>query len=195
MARQLDLRGQVLKIEEHASLADEVGATVWDCSLVLTYYMEHTDTVKDKRVIELGSGTGLVGLAAAMLGASEVLLTDRSHLLQGIRHNVQINSLGGTVRVEELEWGEACSHLCPPFDVILLSDCFYDTHSTTKLLKSIAELSGTTTLIIFAHEDRITSEDCFNEISKHGMTWDKVHDLHPDWQCSDISLYHLKVET
>jgi len=32
--------------------------------------------LKDKRVLELGSGTGIVGLAAAAFGAQKVYLTD-----------------------------------------------------------------------------------------------------------------------
>lgn len=43
-------------------------------------------------MLELGSGTGVVGLAAALLGA-HVTLTDLPHLLPGIRRNVEVRPL------------------------------------------------------------------------------------------------------
>eukprot|EP00976_Prorocentrum_cordatum_P111821 1195430-Prorocentrum_minimum.AAC.10 len=84
MGREVEIAGQVIEVDEHNSLEDEVGATVWDCALVLAHYLEHSraQDLQGKRAIELGSGTGLVGLAAAILG-SVVTLTDRKHLLDG----------------------------------------------------------------------------------------------------------------
>ncbi|KAJ3103113.1 hypothetical protein HDU97_010393 [Phlyctochytrium planicorne] len=56
-------------------------AVVWDCSIVLSKFLEQNAgsgseyDVSGKRAIELGSGRGLVGLAATILGA-ELTLTD-----------------------------------------------------------------------------------------------------------------------
>ncbi|GMF63814.1 unnamed protein product [Phytophthora fragariaefolia] len=56
-------------------------AKVWDCALVLSKFLANDtyfphDFFANKRVIELGCGIGVPGLAAAALGAKEVVLTD-----------------------------------------------------------------------------------------------------------------------
>lgn len=43
-------------------------------------------TLKGNKVLELGSGTGLVGLAAAILGADQVMLTDLEYTLDNLRY-------------------------------------------------------------------------------------------------------------
>ena len=55
---------------------DLVGQTVWSSSDDLIHLMQHQDLVRGKRILELGSGTGICGIAAAVLGASSVVLTD-----------------------------------------------------------------------------------------------------------------------
>ena len=74
-----------------------------------------------KTVLELGSGTGLVGIAAAKAGAGRVFITDqayvilhspwggvdgslRSVLLPIMRSNVELNELSPLVQAEELNW-------------------------------------------------------------------------------------------
>lgn len=60
-----------------------------------------------KRVLDLGTGTGIAGLAAAQCGAKEVILTDRPTLEPLVRSNVEHNSGGFSdahVRFEPLEW-------------------------------------------------------------------------------------------
>lgn len=56
------------------------GASVWPATAVLTKYLaEEAQRARlaQKSVLELGSGMGLVGMAAAVLGAKSVCLTDR----------------------------------------------------------------------------------------------------------------------
>jgi predicted nicotinamide N-methyase len=54
------------------------GATVWPAAIVMIKYLErHRDSlVKGKKVIDLGSGTGVTSIAAAILGAKHVICTD-----------------------------------------------------------------------------------------------------------------------
>ena len=61
----------VLKI--HQSEVGDVGCVVWDAALVLSKYLETADFeygqgLEGKSVIELGAGTGIVGLMAASFG-------------------------------------------------------------------------------------------------------------------------------
>jgi nicotinamide N-methyltransferase len=53
--------------------------------------------LENKHVLELGSGTGLLGLVAARLGAASVTLTDLPSELDLLRANVALNSIGGFV--------------------------------------------------------------------------------------------------
>jgi predicted nicotinamide N-methyase len=47
--------------------------------------------VHNKRVLEVGSGTGVSGLAAAYLGAALSVLTDLDYTLDNLRANVDLN--------------------------------------------------------------------------------------------------------
>lgn len=63
--------GTVLRF--YQSEIGDVGCVVWDAALVLSKYLETADfcngnDLKSKVVVELGSGTGAVGLVAASLG-------------------------------------------------------------------------------------------------------------------------------
>ena len=70
--RSLEFNNQVLIIKQCSS--GDVGCVVWDAALVLLKFMESDffkskhETLEQKHVIELGSGTGAVGLAASLLG-------------------------------------------------------------------------------------------------------------------------------
>ena len=85
---------------------------------------------RDRRVLELGSGCGLGGIAAAALGA-EVVLTDI--VTQQAEHNVRetFRNTGVVLpRVQRLRWGEAgdieAAGKDGPFDVILGGDVLYN---------------------------------------------------------------------
>jgi predicted nicotinamide N-methyase len=69
--------GKALKLcTKHGGV---LGGTVWPAASVLCSYLaenQHTLDLKNSHCVELGSGTGAVGLYAAGLGAASVILTD-----------------------------------------------------------------------------------------------------------------------
>lgn len=74
---------------------------------MLTKYLEHSGLdLSDKRVLEVGAGTGLVGIAASVLGAGCVLITDLEYTLNNTAANIAANepSLRGRVHTAELDW-------------------------------------------------------------------------------------------
>ena len=53
------------------------GATVWPAAVVMIKYLERQkQLISDKLVVDLGSGTGITSIAAALLGARHVICTD-----------------------------------------------------------------------------------------------------------------------
>ncbi|KAL2613830.1 hypothetical protein R1flu_025522 [Riccia fluitans] len=104
-------------------------------------------------VLELGSGTGLVGIVAACLGA-HVILTDLPHVLPNVEYNIELNrgaiqAAGGSVESRVLRWGveEDIKSLgdLASFDIILASDVvYYDTLFGPLLdtLKWLVEAAG-----------------------------------------------------
>ncbi|RUS15253.1 hypothetical protein BC937DRAFT_92697 [Endogone sp. FLAS-F59071] len=128
---------QELESEEHTV---RTAGSVWDCGIILAKYLEKqvaSLALKDRRVIELGAGKSLPGLAAAVLGA-RVTLTDAPGVVPSIRRVVALNGLdvpsrrpseGIVEMVEALDWVYRDLYLptilpayAPPFDFVICSD-------------------------------------------------------------------------
>jgi predicted nicotinamide N-methyase len=101
-----------ISIHEPTLTSDNIGFKTWGASYLLSkrlHTLEIPQTESQLRVLELGSGTGLVGMAvAAVLGAS-VLLTDLPEIEGNLTRNVkqnrpEIEALGGSVISAVLDW-------------------------------------------------------------------------------------------
>jgi hypothetical protein len=116
-------------------------------------------------VVEVGSGTGAAGLAAAAAGASQVVLTDRPaavpRLTQSIARNAPMLRALDTVAVAApLEWGDVgMARACCPdgCDVVLACDCLYTPEAMVHeaLMSTFVALAGPRGgLILHAYEVR-----------------------------------------
>ncbi|KAJ1482011.1 putative methyltransferase-domain-containing protein, partial [Baffinella frigidus] len=117
---------------QHGAACDGTGAAVWDAALVLCEFLAlHPDLVRGKRVVELGSGTGVLGLVCARLGAERVILTDLPEQLPLLEDNVRRNALETRVAVRGCAWGsqpavrEVIAALGGPPDLVVASDVVY----------------------------------------------------------------------
>lgn len=91
--------------------------------------------------MELGTGTGLVGLVCAKLGARSITLTDyHPSVLATVARNVQENALSiSQVTVAKLDWREVDSALLSdPYDVLIGSDLLYELEHA-RLLPRVVE--------------------------------------------------------
>ena len=116
--------------EAHTQSADGTYRRLWPTSTAFAQYLcTHPALIRGKRVIEIGSGSGAIGLVCAALGAAHVCITDSAvHLIaDNVAHNPQ---LSGMVSVLPLAWGkrshiEACLQVGGHFDVVVACEVVY----------------------------------------------------------------------
>ncbi|XP_068872189.1 protein N-lysine methyltransferase METTL21D isoform X1 [Aphelocoma coerulescens] len=153
--RELERRdGPALRLEQRA--AGGVGCVVWDAALVLAKFLETGACPLARRhVLELGAGTGAVGIMAATLGAN-VTVTDLEELQELLMVNIENNKhlVTGSVRAKVLKWGEDVTEFQPPPDYILMADCIYYEESLEPLLKTLKDLTGPDTCVLCCYEQR-----------------------------------------
>jgi predicted nicotinamide N-methyase len=94
------------------------------------YILDSPEIVRGKQVIDIASGSGLVGIAAMKAGAAAVLAADIDQFsVAAIALNADLNSAILTPTTENLL-------LAPPpqTDVILVGDLFYEKHVAERCL-------------------------------------------------------------
>ena len=93
------------------------------------YVLDHPQLVAGKSVLDIGAGSGLVAIAAAMAGASSVLAADiDSYSCAAIHLNAAANQCSVTVSQDDLI-GAAGN-----WDIILVGDLFYERPLAERLL-------------------------------------------------------------
>ncbi|ODV74543.1 S-adenosylmethionine-dependent methyltransferase CYBJADRAFT_177236 [Cyberlindnera jadinii NRRL Y-1542] len=95
-------------LNEPALTSDSLGLKTWGSSLVLSELLAKTHEGLDihGEILELGAGTGLVGITLSKLGY-EVVLTDLPEILDNLRKNVELNSVDSECHV--LDWTDPSS--------------------------------------------------------------------------------------
>ena len=99
------------------------------------YVLDNPAVVAGQRVLDIGSGSGLVGLAAAKAGAASVLAADiDSFACAAIRLNARANSCAITTTQDDLIGAPNA------WEVILVGDLFYERPLAERLLAWLTPL-------------------------------------------------------
>ncbi|OQR80943.1 hypothetical protein ACHHYP_16976 [Achlya hypogyna] len=194
--------GRVLRIRQLSN--GEVnglgtGLTVWPAACVLLKYLEHRfGYLDDMRVLELGCGTGAVGLAAALLGAS-VVLTDQEQIQFLMHENARINAAEG-VHVCAYDWGSPLHGvLAAPFDLVLISDCILPKlYPIEPLVQAIMLLCRGSTKVLVSFEHRYfplfdPKVRFWTLVSAAGLELRNVPlpEQHPSYNVDDIEIWEI----
>lgn len=102
-----------ITIHEPTLTADNLGLKTWASSYMLAKRLHTVPTpselTPDFPVLELGSGTGLVGIAAAAVWGASVTLTDLPEIVPNLSRNIDANQAtiqagGGSTSAAVLDW-------------------------------------------------------------------------------------------
>jgi predicted nicotinamide N-methyase len=93
------------------------------------YILDHPEQIMGKHVLDIGSGSGMVAIAAAKAGAASVLAADiDAFSIAAIRLNTAANGVIVAVTQDDLIGAEG------DWDVILVGDLFYERPLAERLL-------------------------------------------------------------
>ncbi|XP_052170936.1 uncharacterized protein LOC127787112 [Diospyros lotus] len=179
-SREVEIAGEKLVIYEHDDVCDLAtgraltGSWVWDSAFVLSQWTATQGRLEfdfaGKTVLELGAGTGLPGLTAALLGASRVVLTDVEALLPGLTKNVEANGLGDRIWVSRLVWGsDDLPEEVGGVELVIMSDVFFDATDVAVLGRTLKRVCGEKTRVWAACEIRPLTGECLNELVSVGF--------------------------
>ena len=123
------------------------------------------------KVLELGSGCGIAGIAFAQLWPQcQVFLTDLTEAMDVLESNIAkaAPAVGTKLSCALLDWGEAFPEALRStiFDVVLVSDCSYNSDSLPALVKTFSLIAATSpnVLLLVSLKVRHSSEAVFFEL-------------------------------
>lgn len=194
-----------LNLHEPSLTEDSLGLKTWTSSWLLAKRLHslscHVPSGRP-RVLELGAGTGLVGLAAASIWqglVSEVMLTDLPEIVPNLRKNIDLNfdSLTAGIEIDSriLDWSDDADSPTSSeeaYPLILAADPIYSMDHPPMLVAALSRwLQGSPTsrfileLPLRQGYDK-ERQDLRMRLEEFMVVVEEGRDLgHDDWEAAD----------
>lgn len=211
--RKLSFGPCVLEIHQlpdaSISIDKNTGNLLWDGAYLLASLLFEGFGDIDfagKTVIELGSGTGLVGLIPVLKGASRTILTDLpgtplALTMDNLERNMAaIKAAGGigSASALPLKWGTPdplqSLGLARPPEIIIAPEILYLQHLHGHLLHTLLKLSSPDTIIAMCYKKRGLGEEGFYHLANANFTLDPIptQSLPKEFRNSDHFVFTMK---
>jgi predicted nicotinamide N-methyase len=114
------------------------------------HLLDHPGIVAGRRVLDFGSGSGLVAIAAAKAGARQVFAAETDHFAAAaIAINAALNKVG-----VELAPAEVVGVLDPAWQVVTAGDVCYEREMTERVVPWLRALAGNGALVLLGDPGR-----------------------------------------
>jgi predicted nicotinamide N-methyase len=205
-SRKIEIDENATEVEISQNLQFGYAGEVWDAALVFSHFIinkhnRHNFSFVGKTILELGSGTGICGLMAAIKNAKKVYLTDKEENLDILKKNYELNKHLITlteVVITSLNWTkpEEYAHITDKIDMIICSDIVWDLKlydSIINVMDYFTEVNTTEILLSYQYRKQ-TDIEFFNELKAEGK-WqvERIPDsvLDEEYRSDDIFLVRI----
>ncbi|OAL28969.1 hypothetical protein AYO22_02405 [Fonsecaea multimorphosa] len=150
MTRSFEINdGLTVNLHEPTLTEDNLGLKTWTSSVLLSRRLQDCRRYipgEATRVLELGAGTGLVGIAAACIWKTHVLLTDLPEILPNLQRNLEQNQelitrSCGSYESRALDWADEMDSPQrdeDKFMVIVAADPIYSAEHPKMLVDAVS---------------------------------------------------------
>ncbi|KAF2683444.1 hypothetical protein K458DRAFT_390059 [Lentithecium fluviatile CBS 122367] len=188
--RRFDM-GNEVQVNVWEETGESIARHLWDAGITLSCHLskllnenrfrvnslEQLGTRK-LRVVELGTGCGMVGITIAkLMQDTTVVLTDLAEAREIVEHNLEQNIKDRTkIKFQELDWeedlpehlqgrGTRCPH-CAQIELVIAADCTYNSDSSPALVNTIHSIAKTSphVTVAIAMKVRHFSEEGFFDL-------------------------------
>lgn len=146
-------------------------AELWTSSLELARHCLYDAGLEGARVLELGCGVGLAGIACALAGADVTMSDYETDALAFARVNASFNLSPRTVeqrvRFASLDW--RCPDISETFDAIIGADIVYEREMFMPLLATFRKALRPGAAAIITEPDRSVGRDFLTTAAAEGF--------------------------
>lgn len=115
------------------------------------YLLDNPELVAGRTVLDLGAGSGLQAIAAALAGAADVLAADIDALAVAACHlNFEVNGVAAETTADDL----LAAPLRLDFDIVLVGDLFYERQLAEKVLVLIERTLARKSVVLIGDPQR-----------------------------------------
>lgn len=164
-------------------------AKIWEASAVLAQYMADLPVDADRRILELGSGLGVAGIAAAVLGHDMTLTEYNPDALNFLHANAQLNGCDST-QVLYLDWFDP--QLQGKFDLIIGSEIVYQESAVDALESLFHNYLNPKGKVVLAERVRSTGAVFFEKMAADFDISAKKHTLRSRTKTETVLLFELR---
>lgn len=175
------LQGPISHDEAQAVVAEPAyWSFCWASGQVLAQYvLDHPDLVKGRRVIDVGSGSGIVAIAAARAGARESIACDIDpDALDAVRINAKANQV-------LIRCADDFSAISGEVDLVMAADVLYDRDNVDLLDAFLDRAAGA--ILADSRVKTLPSDAYTLKTTIEARTWPDLNEFE---EFNQVRIYH-----
>ncbi|CAO3608327.1 unnamed protein product [Mucor fragilis] len=174
----------LVPLHEPCYVGNDLGFKTWGAAPMMAKKLLQQNIIPnlpDCRVLELGTGTGMVGLICDYLGASEIHVTDyHPRVLENVAYNVELNK--SRAQVSKLDFikvakDEAIEWHNQKFDIVIASDLLYEMEHAEYLPIAV---------------EKLMKNDFYFMIPLRETHWEEVHHFEAKMKSLGLSVRRVQ---